>query len=114
MTNTNLTVPNLYQVSQTIKVLSASDAQKLADLYLPVRLRDFWLSLHPLIQAYLFDSANCGEEFFILVDMEYARFQKLNMYYDRSRGYWRQGIKTEEINIEDYFANKKKYLSGAS
>lgn len=58
----------------TYNVFKEGDAQKLADLYLPVRLRDFYVNLHPIVQCYLYERASVPEEFFVLVDQEYARF----------------------------------------
>ena len=91
----------------TIPILRAEQSAKLADMYLPVRLRNFYLSLHPLIQTYLYQSAGCPEEFFILVDQEEARFTKMNMRYNRRRNSW-EPIRVEEVEITTLFSEFKQ------
>lgn len=82
----------------TIRTLDNKQAQILSD-YLPVRLRDFWMSMHPLAQAYLYEQSSCKEEFFILIDMEFARFSKYGLGYNPSAKMWCYKVTTIEHTI---------------
>lgn len=56
--------------NEIVRVLTKDAAQALADRYLPVRLRDFFLGMDPLVQTHFFTRCISPEEFFILIDME--------------------------------------------
>lgn len=71
----------------TVRVVNKESSRKLSE-YLPVRLRDFFLAMHPLAQAYLYEQSTSPEEFFILVDMEEQRFNKIGKRYSFSKGGW--------------------------
>lgn len=75
--------------------LKSKDAHKLSN-YLPVRLRDFWLTMHPLAQAYIYNQSNSPEEFFVLVDMENARFEKEGKAYNKRDRKWEKSIQVIE------------------
>lgn len=96
-------------IVSTIKLLPVNGAQKLADMYLPVRLRDFYLTVHPVVQAYLYSTASCGEEFFALVDMEYARFNnKVPVSNWKRRKFEEEsGIQLQQLSI-DMFSERLK------
>lgn len=70
-----------------VRTVTHNNAVKLSE-YLPVRLRDFFLAMHPLAQAYLYEQSTSPEEFFILVDMEEQRFNKIGKRYSFSKGGW--------------------------
>lgn len=91
----------------TIKTIRGIDAEKLADLYLPVRLRDFYLGSHPLIQCHLYEKASSPEEFFVLVDMEFARHETI-----RRKGYRPQEWKIVPIIEEELKLSETKLISG--
>lgn len=60
-----------------IRILAPGSAVRLADLYLPVYLRDFYLNCNPLVQCFLYDRAASPEEFFTNVLQEEARINQL-------------------------------------
>lgn len=60
-----------------VKILSPGSASKLADLYLPVYLRDFYLNCNPLVQCFLYEMAASPEEFFTNVLQEEARISQI-------------------------------------
>lgn len=93
----------------TVRSLPPNGAQKLADLFLPVRLRDFYVKAHPLIQCYLYDQSTSPEEFFILVDMEYQRFSKMNMRYSLRDSRWKPIVVNEKQLEFDAFKPKLEY-----
>lgn len=74
--------------------LTPEDANKLSD-FLHVRLRDFWLGMHPIIQAKLYMEANGPEEFFTLVDQEYARFEQGTRFQKPRENSWGKVIPIE-------------------
>lgn len=73
-----------------VQRISQDAAKGLADLYLPVYLRDFYLNLHELVQTFLYRQSTSPEEFFTLVLQEQVRHNN-NRYYSRS-GAWAKGV----------------------
>lgn len=104
---TSIVVLNQETSLPTVPILTPEQAQKLADLYLPVRLRNFYVCAHPLIQSYLYDSASCPEEFFVLVDQEFARFERQNQQYNRRYNRW-EPVKMKSVPVADLFSALKK------
>lgn len=82
--------------NQLVRILSVENAAKLADLYLPVHLRDWYLALHPLIQCNLYDISSSGEDFFTNVCMEHARHMNKVRYKVMD---WKRKIVPEEIEL---------------
>ena len=70
------------------RIISRPSAEKLAQLYLPVRLRDFYLGLHPIMQCYLYDISTTPEEFFTIVMMEDVRFGNHCRFSNKSDPSW--------------------------
>ena len=83
----------------TIKKFANGDAQKLADLYLPVHLRDFYLTCHPLLQVWMYETSGSPEEFFSNVMMEWARFEQNRRGGWMPNGQWKPNIITEQLPI---------------
>jgi hypothetical protein len=84
-----------YQPAQThYRSLTEAGAKKLADLYLPVHLRDFFLHMHGIAQYELYAISSCPEEFFTLIQQEQARIQKL---YQRPIYRHMKGLEPEDI-----------------
>jgi hypothetical protein len=92
-----------------IRILSPGSAAKLADLYLPVYLRDFYLNCNPLVQCFLYERAASPEEFFTNVLQEEARITKL--YRSKSWG-TNFGIKIIEETIPSIGMTEAPRLTG--
>lgn len=82
--------------SELVRILSKENAAKLADLYLPVHLRDWYLSLHPLIQCNLYDISSSAEDFFTCVCMEHARHMNKTKYKVMP---WKNKIVPDEVQL---------------
>lgn len=80
-----------------VRILTSEQANTLADLYLPVHLRDWYISMHPLIQCNLYDTSSSGEEFFTLVCMEHARHMNKIKY--KMTG-WNKKIVPQEVELK--------------
>jgi len=77
-----MSIPSIH-TNETL-VFRPGIAENLADLYLPVHLRDFYLQSHPLVQVSLYRLSSSPEEFFTLVQQEQSRRQHLNS----TKGKW--------------------------
>lgn len=97
-----------------MKVFPESAAKKLADLYLPVHLRDFFLGMAPIIQFHLYNTAGSPEEFFSLILMEHARFHNDTMNSGRKtwssdprvRQFYDFDIQATEVEIKQITSTK--------
>lgn len=57
-----------------VNILTPNQAEKLADLYLPTHLRDFFLGMSPVLQCHFYILAQDETHFFTLILTEWSRF----------------------------------------
>lgn len=75
MSNSRIAITSpTHETNHIIRVLSPDQAKILADRYLPVHLRDFFLGMDSVLQCHFYDLSINGHHFFSLILTEWSRF----------------------------------------
>jgi len=80
-----------------VNILTADQAKKLADLYLPTHLRDFFLGMDPVLQCHFYTMSKEPTHFFTLILTEWSRYDN---EYARTQQRKRVGFDSKIVPVE--------------